>query len=48
MTEPAPGRLSTTKDWPGASCKRCAMKPAQLSAGQPAANGTMILSDLQG
>jgi len=28
ITEPAPGLLSTTKDWPKLSVRRCAMKRA--------------------
>ena len=47
-TPSAPGRFSTTKDFPVCSVKACEITRATTSGAPPAANGTMIRTFLSG
>jgi hypothetical protein len=44
----APGRFSTTTDWPSASVSFCARMRAATSVPPPAAKPTKILTGLSG
>jgi len=48
MLLPAPGRLSTTKDWPSAAVISLAIRRATMSVVPPAEKPTMMRTGLLG
>src|SRR5215218_3293282 len=48
MLPPAPGLLSTTKDWPSDLVSSCATARARMSVVPPAGNGTTMRTGLVG